>query len=137
MIVRLEKVAAYIPGSFYERELPCLLALINQLPELPSIVIVDGYVSLGTKGEDGLGGHLYRSLHGQVPVVGVAKTYFKGTPTEACVFRGKSRRPLYVTAIGMDAVQVRAGVQSMSGGNRIPDLLRKVDLLCRNEANDV
>jgi len=37
-------VQPYVPGQFDQRELPCALAVLEQLPTQPDIVVVDGYV---------------------------------------------------------------------------------------------
>ena len=59
----LPGAADYIPGEFYRRELPCILALIQQINEAPDEMIVDGYVMLGNR--PGLGQHLYGSFEFQ------------------------------------------------------------------------
>ena len=38
----VEGVKPYEPGQFYKRELPCILALLEELSELPECIIVDG-----------------------------------------------------------------------------------------------
>jgi len=47
------------------------------------------------------------------------------------VLRGDSRRPLYVTAAGLDPAAAALHVRSMHGPFRIPTLLKRVDQLCR------
>jgi deoxyribonuclease V len=64
-------------------------------------------------------------------VVGVAKRPFRGAPALE-VLRGASARPLYVTAIGIDAAHAADGVRRMHGAHRIPTLLTRVDRLCRD-----
>lgn len=39
----IEQVEPYRPGSFYRRELPCLMPVLRLLPESPSIIVVDVY----------------------------------------------------------------------------------------------
>src|SRR5262249_50979417 len=63
--------APYEPGQFYRRELPYLVALVQELPALPDILVVDGYVWLG-EGAPGLGAHLFEALDRRVAVVGIA-----------------------------------------------------------------
>lgn len=121
--------AGYTPGAFYARELPCLLAALGRCPERPEVVIVDGHVWLGRE-RPGLGAHLHAALGGTTPVVGVAKNPFRGAPAHE-VLRGGSRRPLFVTAIGIDAAEAAAQVAAMHGAHRVPTLLRMVDQLCR------
>ncbi|RZJ89009.1 MAG: endonuclease V, partial [Hymenobacter sp.] len=77
--VTVAPIAAYEPGAFYKRELPCLLAVLAQVNLAGvSCLVVDGYVTLGAEARPGLGQHLYEALGGRVPVVGVAKTRFAG-----------------------------------------------------------
>lgn len=130
-VVRLPTVAAYRPGHFYERELPVLLALIARVDQPLATVVIDGYVWLGAAGEKGLGAHLYEALGRSVPVVGVAKTAFKGSAFAVPVRRGQARRPLYVTAAGLDPLVAAECVRRMHGLHRIPTLLREVDRLSR------
>lgn len=124
-------VTPYRPGEFYKRELPPILALLEALDERPSVIIVDGYVWLDAAQTPGLGAHLFRALNGETPIVGVAKSAFKGSAHAIEVLRGESRRPLYVTAAGMDREEAARRVKGMRGGHRIPDLLKRADELCR------
>lgn len=128
--VEVDGVADYVPGSFYERELPCLLAVLEPVRAVLSAVVVDGHVWLGPS-RPGLGHHLYEALDRRVPVVGVAKSRFHGGfATE--VLRGDTTRPLYVTAIGLPVEQATAHVRDMHGPYRLPTLLKRVDVLTRN-----
>lgn len=127
-------IAAYEPGAFYKRELPCLLAVLAQL-DLPNIncVVVDGYVTLGAEQRPGLGQHLYEALGGRVPVVGVAKTRFAGVaPQVAPVLRGQSHNPLYVTSVGLPVAEAALLVASMHGDYRFPTLLKHLDDLTKH-----
>ena len=129
----ISPIANYEPGAFYRRELPCLLAVLAQvdLAEI-SVLIVDGYVTLGEEARPGLGQHLYEALGGQVPVVGVAKTRFAGVaPQVAPVRRGQSHNPLYVTSIGLPLAEAVAGVAAMHGAYRFPALLKRLDELTK------
>jgi len=123
---------AYAPGEFYRRELPCILGLLHQLNTEVDIIIIDGFVYLGEEHKPGLGSYLYESLDRQVAVVGVAKSAFKNTPDATRLLRGNSQRPLYVTAIGIAEEAARRGILNMHGKSRFPELLRRVDKLCRN-----
>lgn len=125
------RVAAYVPGELYRRELPCLLAVVAKLPEPPALLVIDGYVWLGDGSRPGLGAHLFEALDGRVPVVGVAKAKFRAA-IAADVLRGRSRRPLHVTAAGLAWADAAAAVASMHGRHRIPTLLQRVDRLCRD-----
>ncbi len=132
-ICRFSGVAAYEPGSFFRRELPCLLGTLRQLPQLPAAVIIDGHVWLDSGGRPGLGAHLFDALGRNTPVIGVAKSAFPGAPAVE-VLRGRSRTPLHVTAAGVDVAQAAENVRGMSGAHRIPDLLKRVDRLSRTGA---
>jgi len=129
IVRRFSDVAPYEPGNFYRRELPCLVATLEQLPERPELVIVDGYVWLGA-GRPGLGVRLFDVLGRSTPVVGVAKSPFPGAPGVE-VLRGGSRTPLYVTAAGIDVVEAAENVRQMSGPYRLPAMLKLADQLCR------
>ena len=120
--------AAYVPGQFYLRELPCVLAALRGVTA--DIVVVDGYVML-TAGKRGLGGHLHEAIH--KPVVGVAKNEFRGATAERVV-RGASKKPLFVTSAGMSVKDAAAAVRSMHGAFRIPTLLARADHLCRDSS---
>ncbi len=130
--VRVPGVAAYEPGAFFKRELPCLRAILTQIPTAPQVLVLDSYVDL-EPGHPGLGRRLYDALDRQVPVIGVAKTRFRDAPA-AEVFRGESRSPLYVTAAGTDLLEARNRVRWMHGEHRIPTLLKRVDRLAREMA---
>jgi len=123
----------YQPGEFFRRELPCIekvLAKIN-LNEV-EVIVIDGYVFLSNEQKPGLGAHLYYKLDEKIPIIGVAKSLFVGN--EKCVeeiFRGESRQPLYVSAIGIDASEAVKLVLQMHGKFRIPTLLRQLDQLTR------
>lgn len=91
-------------------------------------MIIDGYIDPGNK--PGLGRHLWRTLGEKVIVIGVAKTFFKGTETVK-VFRGRSRRPLYITSAGIDTFEAASLIEKMPGNFRIPDMLKLVDQISR------
>jgi deoxyribonuclease V len=121
-------VADYVPGSFWQRELPVLLALLEGMR--PDVIVVDGYVWLDHAGRKGLGAHLYDAMG--IPVVGVAKTSFDGSTFAREVLRGTSKKPLYVTTVGVDADEAAAAVLSMHGPHRLPTLLVLADHLARH-----
>jgi deoxyribonuclease V len=121
----------YAPGGFYQRELPLLRAMIGDLPALPSLLVIDGYVWLGPSNMPGLGAHLFETLHAATPIIGVAKTRYRNDTWSELVYRGKSLRPLYVTAAGVETAKAAALVSSMHGKHRIPTLLQRVDRLAR------
>jgi deoxyribonuclease V len=129
-VSRIARVAAYQSGEFYARELPCLLAVLERIPEPLACVVVDGYVWLAP-GRPGLGARLYEALGARVPVVGVAKTPFRGAVAIE-VLRGQSRRPLRVNAAGMRAEDAAERIRRMHGAHRIPTLLAAADRACRS-----
>ena len=128
-IAMVDKVEDYVPGAFYKRELPCIARLLEKVKlENKEVIIVDGYTVLDDDGSCGLGGHLYEMLERRIPVIGVAKRSFKGASKYVRkVYRGKSARPLYVTAIGMDVDEAANCIQAMHGQNRMPALLKYLD----------
>lgn len=80
-------------------------------------------------GQAGLGQKLFEALEKKVAVVGVAKTRFH-TATDAIeIHRGKRTRPLFVSAVGMDACVAADHVKAMHGNFRIPTLLKLADTL--------
>ncbi len=125
--VRIDRVEPYRPGHFYERELPCLLKLLEVFGAQPAAIVIDGYVTLGATGRDGLGAHLFRRLDGEVPIIGVAKSRFSDTPDDTQVLRGQSARPLYVTSLGIAQTEAKRLIADMHGDNHMPTLLTAVD----------
>jgi len=121
-VATLNGIEPYVPGQFFKRELPCLLTVLEKVREPLEQIIVDGFVLLG--GKPGLGMHLWKSLNGQVAVIGVAKSHFRFvSPIE--VIRGSSKRPLYLSAVGIDplvAARIVSGIadvqRSMIGSQR-------------------
>jgi deoxyribonuclease V len=130
-VIQVSSPAAYVPGQFYRRELPCILALLKQIDEVPAYILIDGYVYLGRDKKPGLGQYLFEALPDDTVVIGVAKKRFKNTPEGTEIYRGKSKRPLYVTAAGIDEAEARQLILGMYGHYRIPVLLKRADQLCR------
>lgn len=125
--------APYRPGHFYERELPYLRMVVGEIALRVQVtaIIVDGHTWL-SHGRPGLGAHLYDARERNVPVIGIAKSPFRGGDAVP-VLRGRSSRPLYVSAIGMDLDAAVSNVARMYGSGRVPMLLRAVDRLARGE----
>jgi len=132
IVTRGPAPADYRPGQFYRRELPCLLALVALIGEPLEVLIVDGYVWLGEGDLPGMGAHLHGALGGDVAVIGVAKSPFAGATSAVPVLRGGSRRPLFVTAAGMDLRVAARHIESMHGEHRMPTLLQRADQLSRS-----
>ena len=122
------EVAPYRPGEFYLRELPALRAVLTGAGEL-ALLVVDGYVDLDPAGRPGLGAYAHEEFG--VPVIGVAKTAFRSASHAVPVLRGRSTRPLLVTAAGLPAADAADLVRGMAGPHRLPDALRRADALAR------
>lgn len=128
-IVYVDEVAEYVPGQFYKRELPCILAVL-QACDMSTInaIVIDGYVLLDDEGKWGLGAYLYDALEVKIPVVGVAKSGFHNNKKNVIeVLRGQSQKPLFVTTLGTDLVAAAKGIEQMAGNYRMPDILQIVD----------
>ncbi|MEN8928203.1 MAG: endonuclease V [Flavobacteriales bacterium] len=124
----LEGVYEYIPGEFYKRELPCILALMKkiELKEI-EILIVDGHVYTDNE-TYGLGGHTWEALEKKIPIIGVAKRPFHNNgDTVKEVYRGGSKNPLYVSSIGMKLKKAEEYIQNMKGEYRMPTILTELD----------
>lgn len=135
IIKYLDEVEDYIPGQFYKRELPCIMTVLEDL-DLSEIelIIIDGFVVLDDDNKPGLGFYLYEKLNRQIPVIGVAKSGFHDNEKNVKqVLRGDSKKPLYVTAVGMDVHEAAMNVQDMFGDFRMPDILREVDLRTKED----
>ncbi len=133
---RLQESANYVPGEFFRRELPCILSATRSCIDSLDTIIIDGYVWLDDQGRKGLGAMLYQALGSSAHVVGVAKSRFAG----GCgveVFRGASRRPLIVTAAGIDPLDAARHIEQMHGAHRIPTLIRRADHLSRYGGQDL
>ncbi len=125
----IAEVQAYVPGAFYQRELPCLLEVLGMLPvDEIDCLIVDGFVFLSKDRKPGLGYYLYQALDQAIPIIGVAKSSFKNASDFALpILRGESQQPLYVTSVGIDIEQAAENIRKMVGSYRMPDLLRQLD----------
>ena len=132
-VVEVPDVADYVPGQFYRRELPCIVAALDALAQPYDCVVVDGYVWLGNQSEPGLGAHLFERLNRRVAVIGVAKNPFRRSTFALPITRGSSDRPLYVTAAGIDVGTAGRHVATMHGRHRMPTMLKQVDRMSRGE----
>ena len=122
-------VTPYQSGQFYQREMPCLLALLTQIHDPFDIIIIDGYVYLDGWQKAGLGKHLYDHLPTPKPIIGIAKNRFYEIDECFAVYRGTSKHPLYVTSIGIDNASIF--VKTLCGKHRLPDIVSQVDRLSR------
>lgn len=119
----------YVPGEFYKRELPCIISLISKL-DLTKIdfIIIDGFVYLDDNRKFGLGAYLYEKLSEKIPIIGVAKTDFISlNKNKQLLFRGKSKKPLFITSIGINIDEATEKIKMMNGEYRIPTLLKELD----------
>lgn len=130
-ILEIDAVEEYVPGAFYRRELPCIEKVLERIDSSLECIVIDGYVYLGEHHRLGLGAVLWERLERRVPVVGVAKTAFRGTPEETKVYRAGSSRALFVTSAGIALEEAKQNVMRMRGKHRIPDVLRLADRLSR------
>ncbi len=122
------QVPPYRQGEFYLRELPPLRAVLRDVADL-RLLVVDGYVDLDALGRPGMGAHAHGAFG--VPVIGVAKTAFPTATHALQVLRGKSTRPLFITAAGVPVDEAADLVRNMAGRFRIPDVMRRADALAR------
>lgn len=131
----IDNVEEYIPGEFYKRELPCILSLLKQIDlSTIDVIVVDGFVYLNDENKYGLGGYLYEKLNGEIPIIGVAKTNFASIEkNKKALYRGDSKKPLYITSIGIDLDEAYKKVESMAGEFRFPTLLKELDRLTKEE----
>ena len=125
---------SYIPGKFYQRELPGIVVVLEKISEQIETVIIDGYVVLDDH-RPGLGYHLWQHLGGQTAVIGVAKSQFTGAHP-VTIIRGQSHRPLYITALGIDQDVAAEHILHMAGAYRIPSLIRHADHLAKESARN-
>lgn len=125
-----EVSAEYQPGEFYKRELPPILRILQTIAWTPTMLIIDGYVWLDT-GRPGLGEHLYQVLDRAMPVIGVAKNPFHANREAIPLTRGDSRKPLFITAAGIEPKQAAEHIRAMHGQSRLPTLLKCVDRLSK------
>jgi deoxyribonuclease V len=117
----------YRAGRFYERELPCLLSVLERAGREFETIVIDGYVHLKAEVGKGLGIHLFESLSYAPVVIGVAKNPLKVADSFVPINRGRSRKPLFVSAIGCPVEEAARSILSMHGPHRIPTLLKLAD----------
>lgn len=126
----VKNIEPYEPGKFYKRELPCILKALEKVEEKIDLIITDSFVLINEH-KKGLGAYLYDALDCKVPVIGVAKTFFKDAENYIEIYRGESAKPLYVSSIGINLDYSTDFIKNLKGKFRIPDILREVDRLSR------
>ena len=55
IVMKIGEVEPYVSGRFFRRELPCVLAVLRALDELPYAILIDGYVWHEAERRPGLG----------------------------------------------------------------------------------
>jgi deoxyribonuclease V len=127
----IAEAAGYRPGRFYERELPCLRAVLRVAGREFESIVIDGYVHLKPGVGKGLGQHLREALPYKAEVIGVAKNPLKVADRFVPVIRGRSTKPLFISAAGVSLADAQKAVLSMPGPYRIPTLLKLADQYAR------
>jgi deoxyribonuclease V len=128
-VIEFDGFADYIPGEFYRRELPGIHKVLEKSDlNGTETILIDGYVILDDRGKWGLGGYLFHELNEKISVIGVAKTRFKNNVVNVRkVYRGISKRPLFITSMGMELENAVNRILKMGGNSRIPVLLKILD----------
>jgi deoxyinosine 3'endonuclease (endonuclease V) len=90
-------------------------------------VVIDGYVHLKPEVGRGLGAHLAEALPYRAAIIGVGKSQLPIADRYVEVHRGRSRKPLFVSAAGCSLAHAAASIESMHGSFRIPTLLKLAD----------
>ncbi|MBS3809831.1 MAG: hypothetical protein KGY38_06745 [Desulfobacterales bacterium] len=121
----------YKAGRFYQRELPCLISVLERAGHEFDTILIDGYVHLKTGAGKGLGAWLFESLPYSPAVVGVAKNPLKIADRFVPIQRGRSKKPLFISAIGWQADQAVQYILTMHGPYRIPTLIKIADRQAR------
>lgn len=91
VVARMPTRMPYIPGLLSFRELPAVLQALEQLPEAPDLVFVDGH---GIAHPRGLGIAAHLGVVTGLPAIGVAKSILVGTHDDLGMQRG-DRVPLH------------------------------------------
>lgn len=131
LTIRVSDVGDYRAGSFYERELKPLREILSLITCPVRHFVIDAYCHLSDDGSPGLGAYLYELLPADSIIIGVAKNRFRSTSHAFELFRGNSKRPLFITSIGIDYQCAAGHIKSMAGEHRMPTLLKTVDRLSR------
>ncbi|WP_299248064.1 endonuclease V [uncultured Aquimarina sp.] len=127
--VYLSDIQQYESDNFYKRELPCIISLLQKIDlSKIEIIIVDSFVYLDDNKKLGLRGYLHEYLEGNMPILGVAKNSFHLNKKNVIeVYRGDSKKPLYISSIGQDLELSAELVRNMHGNYRFPTILKILD----------
>ncbi|WP_211226574.1 endonuclease V [Pedobacter glucosidilyticus] len=131
----IDDVSEYIPGEFYKRELPCIREIIDSADlNRIAVIIVDSHIYINNNREYGLGGKLWQELGQRIPVIGVAKSSFKDNQeTITPIKRGNSKKPLYISSIGIELEVAARLILNMKGKYRLPDILKTLDSVTKEK----
>lgn len=124
----IENVEPYVSGEFYKRELPCVKRLFEEHQLKPLVTIIDGYQNLNES--KALGEYIAEELTEHI-VIGIAKNKHINDPGSEEVFRGTSKKPLYITHSHSNESKLGDLIQEMAGENRLPDMVKLADTECR------
>ena len=131
----IDKGAPYMPAAFYQRELPCILQVVQPFYDHIRYFIVDGYVWLDGEKHPGLGAFAYYALGDTIQVIGVAKKPYHGAKDcSLSVNRRDSKTPLYITSSDIELEKAAGHIASMHGPYRISTMLRYVDRLFKEDS---
>jgi deoxyribonuclease V len=132
-IVRATVAAAerYRAGRFFERELPSVLAVLVEAGEEYEAIVIDGFVHLRPDVGKGLGVHLAEALGYSTVIIGVAKSPLHIADRFVAIVRGRSVKPLFVSALGCPLDDAARAIGGMHGPHRIPTMLRLADRYAR------
>jgi deoxyribonuclease V len=128
-VIRGETSFPYVPGLFAFREVPALLAALDQLGTAPDLLICDGQ-GLAHPRRFGLACHL--GVLTGLPAIGVAKTSYVGTHGELPRARGSAAELMDDDEVVGAAVRTQDGVKPVyvSVGHRVT-LATAVDQVVR------
>ncbi len=87
-----------------------------------ALLVIDGYAGLDPDERPGLGARA--SQESGVPVIGAAKSAFRGATRAIAVRRGTSASPLYVIGAGMPRADAADPLRHMAGPHRLPGARR-------------
>ena len=76
---------------------------------------------------------MYDALDEKIPIIGVAKNSFQNISTDTYLYRGESKKPLFITSSGVEQQEAKKLIKSMHGKYRFPTLLKEVDRSCRDK----
>jgi exodeoxyribonuclease-5/deoxyribonuclease V len=137
----------YIPNEFYKRELPCIMQCLSMMNVNDiEIIVIDGFVWLPSDDGElkkGLGAILQDEILKQygkkVTVIGIAKNKHR-EDIKGCVAleRGsETKKPLFITCSNVSLTrQYALQIEKMSGGYRIPNIIKSVDSKSRQLSKD-